>query len=74
MLASRNITTMSGKSKETIHMTKWKTLDILCVGYKLYQDRHDEMRNGVGVTVNRDYAKDAIEMKWISVKVMSRKL
>ncbi|XP_061621461.1 uncharacterized protein LOC133474126 [Phyllopteryx taeniolatus] len=83
-----NVGTMTGKSRELVDMMIRRKVDILCVqetrwkgskarslgaGFKLFYHGVDGKRNGVGVILKEELAKNVLEVKRVSDRVMRLK-
>ena len=88
-IASLNVGTMTGKSREIVEVMKKRRVDVACVqevrwkgerarevgeGYKIYYVGEQSGRNGVGVIVNCSLVVSVVEVKRCSSRLMKIKL
>ncbi|XP_062866594.1 uncharacterized protein LOC134329279, partial [Trichomycterus rosablanca] len=88
-VATLNVGTMTGKGRELADMMQRRKVDVLCVqetkwrgskaysigaGFKLFYHGVDRKRNGVGVVLKEELAKNVVEVKRVSDRVMCLKV
>ncbi|KAK3525556.1 hypothetical protein QTP86_034849 [Hemibagrus guttatus] len=88
-IGTPNVGTMTGKGRELADMLERRKVDMLCVqetrwkgskahsigaGFKLFYYGVDSKRNGVGVVLKEKFARNVLEVKRVSDRVMSLKL
>ncbi|KAK3553970.1 hypothetical protein QTP70_017462, partial [Hemibagrus guttatus] len=88
-IGTLNVGTMTGKGRELADVMERRKVDILYVqetrwkgskarsigaGFKLFYYGVDSKRNGVGVVLKEEFARNVLEVKRVSDRVMSLKL
>ena len=84
-----NIGTMTGRERELADLMERKNVDILCLqetkwkgsktrniggGCKLFYNRADGRKNGIGILVSEDLVKSVLGVKRVSDRLMAIKL
>ena len=84
-----NIGTMTGRGRELADMMERRNVDILCLqetkwkgskarniggGCKLFYNRADGRKNGIGIVVREEMAESVLEVKRVSDRLMAMKL
>ena len=84
-----NIGTMTGRGRELADMMERRNVDILCPqetkwkdskerniggGCKLFYNRADGRKNGIGIVVREELAESVLEVKRVSDRLMAMKL
>ena len=87
-MGTLNIGTMTGR-REMADMMKQRNVDILCLqetkwkgskarkiggGCKLFYNRADGRKNGIGIVVSQELAESVLEVKRVSDRLMTMKL
>ena len=80
---------MTGKGRELVDMIELRNIDILCLqktkwkrskerniggGCKLFYNKTDGRKNGVGIVVREELVENVLEMKRVSDRLMDMKL
>ena len=84
-----NIGTMTGRGRELADMMERRNVDILCLqetkwkgskarniggGCKIFYNRADGRKNGIGIVVREELAESVLEVKRVSDRLMAMKL
>ena len=84
-----NIGTMTGRGRELADMMEQRNVDILCLqetkwkgskarniggGCKIFYNRADGRKNGIGIVLRKELAESVLEVKRVSDRLMAMKL
>ena len=84
-----NIGTMTGRGRELADMMERRNVDILCIqetkwkgnkarniggGCKIFYNKADGRKNGIGIVLREDLAESVLEVKRVSDRLMAMKL
>ena len=84
-----NIGTMTGRGRELADMMERRNVDILCLqetkwkgskarniggGCKIFYNRADGRKNGIGIVLREELAESVLEVKRVSDRLMAMKL
>ena len=88
-MSTLNIGTMTGRGRELADMMEQRNVDILCLqktkwkgskarniggGCKLFYNKADGRKNGIGIVVREELVKSVLEVKRVSDRLMAMKL
>ena len=88
-IGTLNIVTMTGKGRELVDMIELRNIDILCLqetkwkgskerniggGCKLFYNKTDGRKNGIGIVVREELVESVLEVKRVSDRLMAMKL
>ena len=88
-VSTLNIGTMTGRGRELADMMKQRNVDILCLqetkwngnkarnigsDYKLFNNRADERKNGIGIVVREELVENVLKVKRVSDRLIAMKL
>ena len=88
-MGTLNIGTMTGRGRELADMMERRNVDILCLqetkwkgnkarniggGYKVFYNRADGRKNGIGIVLREELAESVLEVKRVSNRLMAMKL